>query len=103
MSFHWRCKSQAVSDVLLPGHGRKDQGTGDGAWGEEATYTGVPGIPDLVGEGIKGPVSQSISQGFFVGHDAGGMNAGCNAQLESEGTGEDGGQEDSIAANEGAK
>lgn len=31
------------------------------------------------------------------------MNAGCNAQLESEGTGEDGGQEDSIAANEGAK
>lgn len=30
-------------------------------------------------------------------------NCGCNAQLKGEGTGEDGRQEDSVAANEGPK
>jgi hypothetical protein len=30
-------------------------------------------------------------------------SVGCNAQLESEGTGEDGGQEDRILANDGPK
>lgn len=66
---------------------------------EDVTYAGVPGIPDLVGGGIEGTVSQRFGQGLCMIR---GVHE-LNAQLESEGTGEDSGQVDSVLAEERPK
>lgn len=52
-----------------------------------ATYTAVHGIPDLVGSSVKGSIRVHCQRLCIFG-----SNRVPNVHLESEGTGEDGGQ-----------
>lgn len=67
-------------------------------FGLRVTYAAVQGIPDRVGSGVEGTVVAMMVSGcgrMILG--------GLHAHLEGKGTGEDGGQENGVPADNAPK